>query len=349
MKLTLLISSFGLLSATASELRATDAFAKSNRRLATVKGACTSANFAQVVGGLKTLTDLLGVSADELQGELTKRCESAAEPTTDFVDSIGKGPQFLKSFFDGATEWNDYVQEGDSHVLSADAKVINDNYPTAKTVAYKAPDGGANEKYPGYHSNFLFYGEECRLGVIECCYKDTRLTDTLIDNAEMCALDMTPAKRSNHINSKSWTVYEATEDDKTYCTGFAYEENSFEEKVMFNTLYHVAFKEMLMTKGYVKNIPGAPMCGCIEQMPIITNAACTKVVEGYIIDESNGKITLDLNWEDCGEGLYEYYSKLESKTSTEDKFVKEKIVGDDKCYEAVTAFMNEKMYIRMGE
>jgi len=82
MKLTLLISSFGLLSATASELRATDAIAKSNRRLATVTGACTSANFAQVVGGLKTLTDLLGVSVDELQGELTKRCESAAEPTT---------------------------------------------------------------------------------------------------------------------------------------------------------------------------------------------------------------------------------------------------------------------------
>ena len=30
-------------------------------------------------------------------------------------------------------------------------------------------------------------------------------------------------------------------------------------------------------RGYVENIPGAPMCGCIEQMPTVTRSDCTQI------------------------------------------------------------------------
>lgn len=347
MKLILTLTTLTSFAVSGQTLRNADTEVRSDRRLATVSGACTVANFAAAVGGKDKLLSLLGVSDSDLEATLLAKCDAASTPTMDFVDSIEKGPQFMKNFFDGGSPWNDYKQEGDNHILSQDAAIIDDNYPLAKTTVFTPPNGGANDKYPGYFSNFLFYGQKCRLGVIECCYKDTRLTDTLKDNAEMCALDMSPASKSNHISDKSFTIYQATDEDKTYCTGFTYDEDTFEEKVMFNTLYHVAFKQMLMTKGYVKNIPGAPMCGCIEQMPIITNADCTEVVEGYDIDESNGSITLNLSWKDCGEGLYEHYSKLDSKATTEDMFVREKIVGDGNCEDAVTSFMNEKMYVRI--
>lgn len=350
MKLTLALSTLTSCVLSTHALRNSDNDTDNHRRsLATVTGACTVNNFSAAVGGNARLSELLGVPADGLQAALTTKCEEASAATTDFVDSIGKGPQFMKNFFDGGSEWNDYKQDGDKHVLSADAKIIETNYGMAKTSAFSAPNGGANDKYEGYFSNFLHYGEECRLGIIECCYKSTRLTDTLIDNAEMCAMDLTPAKMSNHIRDKSWTLYSATDEDKTYCTGFAWDPNSFEEKVKFNTLYHVAFKEMLMGKGYVKNIPGAPMCGCIEQMPIITNAACTKVIEGYNIDDTTGAITMNLSWKDCEQNLLDYYKTLTSRSATEDNMVAEKIVGDGKCYDAVTAFMNDKMYVRMEE
>ena len=37
-------------------------------------------------------------------------------------------------------------------------------------------------------------------------------------------------------------------------------------------LFDVAFKQSLYDKGYVKNVPGSPMCGCIEKMPTVTRA-----------------------------------------------------------------------------
>merc|ERR1719253_624861 len=30
-------------------------------------------------------------------------------------------------------------------------------------------------------------------------------------------------------------------------------------------------------RGYVQNIPGAPMCGCVEQMPSVSRSDCTQV------------------------------------------------------------------------
>jgi hypothetical protein len=33
----------------------------------------------------------------------------------------------------------------------------------------------------------------------------------------------------------------------------------------------------MYVRGYVKNIPGAPMCGCVEQMPTVSRSDCTQV------------------------------------------------------------------------
>ena len=30
-------------------------------------------------------------------------------------------------------------------------------------------------------------------------------------------------------------------------------------------------------RGYVENVPGAPMCGCVEQMPVVTRSDCTQL------------------------------------------------------------------------
>ena len=101
------------------------------------------------------------------------------------------------------------------------------------------------------------------------------------------------------------TLYDANSSDQAYCTGFAYEKESFGDAVKYNTLFHLAMETNLYQKALVKNIPGAPLCGCAEQMPIVDNADCVEPVEGYTID-SNGDVKVKISWKDCGTDLATY-------------------------------------------
>eukprot|EP01083_Nonionella_stella_P006871 19898_1 len=106
----------------------------------------------------------------------------------------------------------------------------------------------------------------------------------------------------------------------------------------------MAIGENLFEHGRVRNIPGAPMCGCAEQMPIITNAACTKVIEGYMLNP-DGSITANMSWEDCGMNLLDYYKSLPGRQYTEGFFLEARLVGEGKCPEAMESFMNDRMLI----
>merc|ERR1740124_1193147 len=112
------------------------------------------------------------------------------------------------------------------------------------------------------------------------------------------------------IHANSITYFKTQESDNTHCSGFAYEKNSFQDTVKYNTLFHMAMMTNLYKKGYVKNIPGAPLCGCVEQMPVIDGAACVKAIEGYKID-SEGNVSVNISWEDCGMDLAAYYDTLD--------------------------------------
>lgn len=320
-----------------------------------ITGECTVANFESGVGDRATLAGILGVNndVDAIQAALDTKCESARQPDLDLSDAIGKGPQFLKNFLDGGTTWNDNYESGGNYDLSVDADIIPDLHENkARTTVFATPDGGTSANYPRYFSNFFNGEKECRLGVIECCYTASRSPDTntipgLVDNAEMCALDLTLAAKSNHIASPdfrpSFTFYGTQDQDDTYCSGFAYDEGSFGDDVKYNTLFHMAMMTNLYEKNYVKNIPGAPLCGCLEQMPVVDNADCVKEREGYKID-SDGNVSINLGWMDCGMDLYSYYESLPRKGTMEKSFVKEKIVGKGNCEAAAISFMNQKMY-----
>lgn len=260
---------------------------------------------------------------------------------------MGKGPQFLKNFLDGGTTWNDNYEQDGKYKLSEDAAVIVELDDNAKTVVFAAPDGGTKEAYgPRYFSNFYNGDKECRMGAMTCCYTANRKSSEE-DNSEACAHDMSLSAKSNHIKGRAYTIFDTKSADKTFCTGFAWEPNSFSDAVKYNTLAHMAMKENLYDSGRVKNIPGAPMCGCVEQMPIITNAACTKAVEGYIINMEEKVISLSLSWMPCGTNLLEHYASLEGRTDTETRFMKEKIVGEGNCKGAIKDFLNDKMLVNM--
>jgi len=330
-----------------------DTRSNTRRNLVTIPGECTVSNFEEVVGGMAALANLLGISnvndISAIENELQSRCESALEPAIDLVDTLGKGPQFLKNFIDGGTTWNDNyadLEGGGLYELTTDGAVIL-SADKSGTV-FGTPDGGTSEYYDRYFSNFYAGEEECQLGVIECCYTSSRKSATgkmnLEDNAEMCAMDLTAAKKSNHIKARSFTYFDTQEGDDTYCSGFAYEKDSFDDKVKYNTFFHMAMTTNLYNNGFVKNIPGAPLCGCVEQMPIIDNAACWKAIEGYKMD-TDGNVSINVSWEDCGMNLASYYETLEGKSKVEKYLVKEKIVGINNCAAASESFMNDQMLV----
>lgn len=323
---------------------------------------CTVDAFVGSVGSLADLAALLGTEEDEtsIQEELDSRCEAARTPTIDLSDTTTKGPQFLKNFIDGGTTWNDnYENDYGYYNLATDAAIIPAVYgQSATTQVFTAPNGGADDEYSGYFSNFYtgtltdettdaVYPRECRSGAMACCYTGNRTPgSTFVGNAEMCALDMTPARQSNHINRAAFTYYDTQADDDVYCTGFAYDEGSFGDDVKYNTLFHMAMMTNLYTDGYVKNIPGAPMCGCVEQMPIISHAKCTEAVEGYSIDATTGEVSVSISWADCGD-LAAYYDNLPHKSPIEKDYIKSRIVGSgaNECEEAGLSFMNDRMYV----
>lgn len=310
-------------------------------------GECSKKNFAsQLSGGETTLAGLLGTTTGGLDSVMASKCAEALEPTVDLSVAMGKGPQYLKNFLDGGTTWNNnYETPSGAYSLADDKLIINDVRSSDGTNAvFSAPDGGANALYPGYFSNFLNDGLECRMGAITCCYTGSRTSTPLPVNAEMCAHDMTLSAKSNHIKMKSYTIFDTSADD-VYCEGFAWEEDSFSDAVKYNTLFDMTMTNLFdADKGYVKNIPGAPMCGCAEQMPIIDGAACKAVIEGYKI--SSGTISVNLSWKGCDEGsLLEHYKALAGRGQTEKFFMDSKIVPDGECEQAAKAFMNDRMLV----
>ena len=276
--------------------------------------------------------------------------DSLTRFSSDLSDTTAKGPQFLKNFLDGGTTWNDnYESASGAYNLAVDASIIPVVYSQSATSSvFSKPNGGAEDKYPGYFSNFYTAGRECRSGAMACCYTGNRLPNMdFMGNSEMCALDMTPSKQSNHINRSAFTYYDSASANEAYCTGFAYEEGSFGEAVKYNTLFHMAMMTNLYNDGYVRNIPGAPLCGCVEQMPIVSNATCTKAVEGYTIDTTTGVISVNISWEDCGSDLATYYDTFTSKDPIEKEYMRSRVVGTGagQCEAAAKSFMNDRMYV----
>ena len=41
-----------------------------------------------------------------------------------------------------------------------------------------------------------------------------------------------------------------------------------------NTLFHVSMMDSFYNSNLVGGVPGAPMCGCVEQMPVVSHANC---------------------------------------------------------------------------
>jgi len=83
---------------------------------------------------------------------------------------------------------------------------------------------------------------------------------------------------SSHVPG-GFAVFEGGSEGDTHCHGFAWDEIGEDAiaKYKGNNLFYVSMYDHLYTRGYVRAVPGSPMCGCVEQMPVVSRSDCTQL------------------------------------------------------------------------
>ena len=76
-------------------------------------------------------------------------------------------------------------------------------------------------------------------------------------------------------NNKPYTA-----EGPIHCHGFGWVDgDATDPSVVYraNNLFYISMYDHMFQRGYVRNIEGAPMCGCAEEMPVVSRADCTEM------------------------------------------------------------------------
>jgi len=247
------------------------------------------------------------------------------------------------------------------NVLKDDAskvKALHDN--RAQTAMLKMPD----------YKNF----DDCALDAVYCCwiqdrqandnnggcatpYDDNCVDEDPGDNTDVCYVDMDRSEASSHV-AGGFSIFKNGQEGDVHCHGLAWDMDDSANAARFrgNNLFFVSLYDHMYTRGYVRAVPGAPMCGCAEQMPVATRADCTEmdISESWKFRYTVGVgITVEENGQDIAfnacqgannknNDLRAYYQRLvnegRAKQAKLDK-LDEILVGTGNCADAITSFL----------
>jgi hypothetical protein len=271
-----------------------------------------------------------------------------------------KGYQFDKSYMDGGAAFNNDNEKNVELEFSA-ARVMRFQDNAAPNGRVLWPEYGSLVPYVGtqtpYMSNFNLTGS-CALRAAMCCFVENRYDDletvngVATPNSVACRHNVSDSKQSSHLNN-GWGVYDSS--TTAYCTATAWgAEGTTSEQYKGNALFDISFGTLLRD-GYVKNIPGAPMCGCVENMPVVSNTDCRE------LDVSNEKYSititaagaLDIIQDDvlitykaCTSGTFiQEYANLASQTEVSQ--MKTRVVGD--CKVSNDDFLNNRFLVNSSQ
>lgn len=295
-------------------------------------------------------------------------------------------PLFDKTYYDGGSIWNEqietgvdnrvpYVDQKFANVLKADGSRIDDVYE-----AY------AKEQKIEYADAVVDNFANCPLRSAMCCFASDRQAndnngncakpyDTNCvnadpaDNTDLCYVDMARNKSAPGTDG-GFAIYPGDNADgegSIHCHGLAWsnDPNDPESRYKGNNIFYVSMYDHLYTRGYVRNVPGAAMCGCIDTMPVVSRSDCTQVdvtelwVATYTpadatltapasfslgLDPENG---VSIKFNACrGAGrnndLEAYYKRLfnEGRASIEEfTKVRETLVGNGNCQKEIDEFV----------
>lgn len=323
------------------------------------------------------IKDTFGVNPNGLNSLIRTACDEAPEPNIDpsvsfydilddsiisrngddVLDAVENESRFLKEFYDGNTFMNEEVT-GSFNPVSRQIKSFYQNAATSEIVAW--PDDSID--------NF----DSCELNTVMCCWVADRRADNdgncatplsencvdadPADNTDLCYVDNTRSPQANHVDG-GFILFPNNVEGPTHCHGFVFSDDESEESALYkaNNLFYVSMYDHLRNRGYVRNVPGAPMCGCLEQMPTVSRSDCTQTEHDYYYTFTyNGDSSLSatvsgrkVKFISCDgetpndlESKYEQMVDNEKVTDQMDAF-NEIVVGSGNCENAINDFMED--------
>jgi len=205
----------------------------------------------------------------------------------------------------------------------------------------------------GYMTNFNIDRDaekgSCQMNTVMCCFIESA-KDALVDNTDVCRHDLSSSPQSNHVNS-GWSVF--TDDDPAHCVGFTWEDGAASDMYKGNALFYASMYQTV-SKGYTGNVPGAPMCACVEQMPVVTEAACvtatgTALSYQLIVDAETGSVSathsVTMTYGDCGGNDLKAQVKAVHADTVIATDIDEYLVGANNCDDTNAEYLNSEQLL----
>jgi len=327
------------------------------------------------LGDLDTLLDEQNV--DDI-------CRSAINRGIDFDQIVNQDDsKFVESFYRGGTYWNEEVEtkydldnpNGPAiNILKKDLVQIPTYYDLAQQKKVNYPQGIDNLDI-----------SNCDINAVMCCWPQDRqandnngncnapydqncIDKDPADNTDLCGVHLDRSNSSNNLNSDGFSFFEGDNNNgegTIHCHGLAFSNNDHdaETRYMGNNLFYISMYDHLYKRGYTRNIPGSPMCGCVEQMPVVTRSDCTQVdvTETFTFNyepTSGFSATIsdiDIDFNACqGENnknndLSAYVARLYNEgkvTLTQKNELKEHLVENNNCPRAIARNLASKGIVR---
>jgi len=343
-------------------------------------------DFNMKLGATGTTPEEIQADAEELGAQVCKGMYDGAD-VTPFYKAADQGTDyhFEQMFYNGRGPWQEEVEtvyetddQSATSVLRQDAAKVKE--------FYKGDGSYSRVSWPNSLTNFD--DSTCEMKAAMCCWpKDRAANDgngncasvnggydvncvnkDPADNTNLCFADLAKGNMSTEFDSESgFMVFPGDNNNgegAIHCHGFAWDNDDYSaySRYKANNLFFVSMYDHMHQRGYVENIPGMPMCGCMDQMPMATRSDCTQVdvEEDWEVSydgsgEMVGKITkVDIDFNSCrgrngaNNNLWAMVARLYDEgrvTARQFGAVGQVLTNDNDCYHAVELAKAEKGFV----
>ncbi len=266
-----------------------------------------------------------------------------------FSKITDKGWQFDNNYFDGGTYLNEEYEP-----VEVSFEDIYDEIAQDTLITY--PDDTVPKNF-----------DNCRAQSVMCCWVQDRYDDgngngnceqddckdaDPADNTDVCYVDMRKGRASSHVGGGGAVFSRVEDEGAAHCHGFAWENDrtSMDYRYRGNLLFYVSMYDHLSERGYVREVPGAPMCACVEKMPVVEESDCTEadITETYKFNfRTNGNHKAEISevaitYNACTNNeLEDRFNELEKVSNVATTKFEETIVGQGNCNTAFDQWFAE--------
>merc|ERR1712176_13343 len=269
-------------------------------------------------------------------------CISANSNATDsffsFSSISNAGYQFDREFMNGGSNWNNLFKFNDLSII----RRIEEEISSKRGITF-----------PDYLNNFDTEAS-CDSMAVMCCWNSDSSkvgegeNGEPLKNTDICYVDIENSALASHTAS-GFAIFPNDAEGSANCMGFTWKNDEADHSNLYkgNLLFEVAMRYGLKDNGYTRSLPHAPMCACVEQMPVVSHADYKdlEAVHTYFVsvdDTSLLSITqeVDITFNNCGnKGLAEYYREIHTNEGNSNTIV-DRITGG--CEESESSFLKDR-------